>query len=853
MNFWRWKKDRGGATVSAEEQIRHKYGVFRQLLSLNNECLELLAGLQEDVGYVPPRRDVVGERVTTFLEKAREIVGALEMLSGKRYPALHDAARVQRQEVETYIAARQELTTPRLSAWLSEIDARAVSEVGGKAAALGEIKNRLGLPVPDGYVLTTEAYRQFCGIPLWTSFRDSLRDLDLADLSALQAISTKLRELVMACPVPRAVEIAITARAENLETEGWGFAVRSSALGEGGEKTFAGQFLSLLNVSLERLVDAYKRVVSERFSERALFYRLSTGLLEVESPMAVLFLPVIPARAAGIMYTRDPKDPKSEALWVTATFGLGLDIASGRMPADLFVVSRRRFHPLLESSIVRKEEQIVPEPGGGLARRALDPAQASAPSLTGADLQVLADWGVRLEEHFKAPQDVEWVLDERGRFWILQSRPLALAESVSRWARVRPRGEPLLSGGRTVYPGRASGPAFLVEEPQTLRKTPEGAVVFMRRASPEIVEIFPHIAGLVSEWGNVAGHAATLLREFKVPSVFQMAGGFERVKTGDPVSLDASLARVYSGSLWPPRQAKVALTDRFGGKASDPISRRLLTLHLLDPSAFNFRPSGCRSTHDIIRFCHEKAIEAMFSLNDRALEGGPHCSKRLMTPVPVNLYVLDLGGGLSLENPDADEVMPSQIVSRPFQGLWKGVSHPGVSWTREMPASLSDFASVMAGSLASSNSALRALGEKSYLLVADEYMNLNSRLAYHFTLVDACVSDIPANNSIFFRFAGGGATRQRRNLRACFIEACLAQHGFLVDRRGDLVNAWFKKATAEETEEHLDILGRLMACASQLDMYMTSQEVMKWYVQQFMEGNYAFRVAENDPAPADRA
>jgi pyruvate,water dikinase len=157
-----------------------------------------------------------------------------------------------------------------------------------------------------------------------------------------------------------------------------------------------------------------------------------------------------------------------------------------------------------------------------------------------------------------------------------------------------------------------------------------------------------------------------------------------------------------------------------------------------------------------------------------------------------------------------------------------------------MPASLSGLAAVMAGGLSSTASgAQRALGEKSYLLITSDYMNLNSRLAYHFTLVDACVSDTSVNY-IFFRFAGGAATQWRRNLRACFVEICLTRYGFHVDRRGDLVNAWFKNAAADDTAARLDIIGRLMACTSQLDMYMTSDEVMNWYVQQFMTGNYAF-------------
>ncbi len=165
-----------------------------------------------------------------------------------------------------------------------------------------------------------------------------------------------------------------------------------------------------------------------------------------------------------------------------------------------------------------------------------------------------------------------------------------------------------------------------------------------------------------------------------------------------------------------------------------------------------------------------------------------------------------------------------------------------------MPVSFSDFASVITGSLSSQASEVRALGERSYLLVADEYMNLNSRLAYHFSLVDACLSDTPSHNYISFRFTGGGATHQRRSLRACFLENCLLHYGFVVDRRGDLVNAWFKRAPAEDTEMNLDILGRLMACSSQLDMYMNSHDAMKWYTREFLAGNYSFSVGNTEPS-----
>lgn len=822
------------------DRVRARYNSFRELLALNNESLEMMAGLQEDLQFVPPRRDVLGDRIATIFNRVGEVTAALERLTGMGRQPLADSLEQQRHEVERYSVVLDEQQKPRLAAWLSEITSASDNDAGSKAAVLGEIRNKVGLPVPDGFVLTTEAYRQYCGIPLWTEIRDATRDLDLGDLPAVQRISEMLTRRAMESELPRAVEVAIAARVEVLLKNGGSVAVRSSARGEGGARSYAGQFLSLLNVPAAQAVEAYKNVVAARFSERALFYRLSAGLREVDNPMAALFLLMVPARAAGIMYSRDPANPKSKNLWITATHGLGLEIASGRTPADLFIVSRSQPHGVVERNIVDKQEQLVLRDDGGVAAIPLAARERTEPSLQDGELRTLAEWAVQLEEHFHSPQDVEWVLGRDGRLWIVQSRPLVNVEASLSKAHSLPKGEPRLKGGRTIYPGRTSGPAYLVEEIQNIGTPPPGAVVFIRKPSPEIIEIFPRIAGLVAEWGNVAGHAAALLREFRIPSVFQMEGAFECLRSGDPVSLDAGQARVYPGTLWPAVRREESVTERYAERAGDPISARLLTLNLLDPLAHNFRPAGCKSAHDILRYCHEKAIEAMFEVNDRELERGIGNLKELKTPLPLHLSVLDLGGGIAATDPAAPSVTPDEIVSRPFRGLWRGISHPGVTWTREMPTSLGDLASVLATSLAPQSGGMRALGERSYLLVAAEYMNLNSRLAYHYSLVDACLSEVPGNNYISFRFEGGGTARARRNLRACFIERCLVHHGFHVDRRGDLVNAWFRKAPPDQTTDRLDVLGRLLACSSQLDMYMESTEVMNWFAEQFIAGNYAF-------------
>ena len=219
MGLWRRGTRTTEAPVAVADRVRAKYASFRELLALNNESLELMALLQEDLQYVPPRRDVLCDRIPIIFTRIGEVVAALQRLTGVRYDSLAAALDAQQHEIERYSAALEELVRPRFSAWLSEVNARSEDDVGGKAAMLGEIRNRLGLPVPDGFVLTTEAYRQYCGIPLWAEIRDAIRNLDLKDLDAVRRVSEALTRKAMDCPLPRAVEVAITGRDRNVAEE----------------------------------------------------------------------------------------------------------------------------------------------------------------------------------------------------------------------------------------------------------------------------------------------------------------------------------------------------------------------------------------------------------------------------------------------------------------------------------------------------------------------------------------------------------------------------------------------------------------------------------------------------------
>jgi pyruvate,water dikinase len=130
------------------------------------------------------------------------------------------------------------------------------------------------------------------------------------------------------------------------------------------------------------------------------------------------------------------------------------------------------------------------------------------------------------------------------------------------------------------------------------------------------------------------------------------------------------------------------------------------------------------------------------------------------------------------------------------------------------------------------------MGDRNYLLAAPEYMNMNLRLAYHYSMVDALVGESPENNVVNFRFRGGGAGADRRELRARFLSETLLRSRFSVDRRGDLITAWFRRFPRNRSEEALEMLGRLLACSRQLDMMLRHAGMAREYSERFLAGEY---------------
>jgi pyruvate,water dikinase len=802
------------AQATAAPELRSRHEALRDLLDRNGVLLELLAEIQLDLRLLVPGDPVVRTRALRILDATLLQAQTLNVLADDRYRGLYAVhARLEDEIRRVLDEERRRLHSDPIVVPLSACRAADQSLVGGKASRLGELLQSLPDRVPEGFVVTTAA----CGRLLAHGetggrLRELMRGLDLVtDDARLGQLAAEARGLLARAPIPDEVAGAIRQGAAALpEVTSW--AVRSSAVGEDGPFSFAGQFETRLHVPGNEIVSAWRQVVASTFSEHALRYRLACGLFELTTPMAVLVMPMVGARSAGVLYTRDPARPDEDTLLVSAVRGLAPDVVGGLLDAETALVAR-----------------------GSLAVRERVPG--SLPSaLSDDDLARLARLGLEAESIFQEALDVEWAMDGGGRPRLLQARPLVVSRTTPI---IHPApSSPVARGGRTVVGGRAVGPVSLA--PSAALPGPDGSVMVVRQALPELGHLLPRVEGLVAEQGSVAGHLASLAREFGVPSVFGMPEVTTRLAAGETVSLDATSCQVHRGVAWPVegRAARKQARERRSASRS-PLHRLLLHLDLTDPRASSFQPRGCHSLHDIIRLCHERGVAALFE-GGGWREGSRAGALRLRDgPLADGAWVLDAGGGLALPEEGArGDVEPRQVLSRPFHALWRGMTAPGITWSGRRNVDLRGLASVVASSLTRVDGDAASLDATAYLIVAMDYVNFNARMAYHFAMVDSVVGEIPESNEVSFRFWGGGAGRAQRDLRAVFLAEVLERSAFTVERRGDLVTARLRRAPAPASEAGLELLGRLMGCARQLDMLLHSESQVTEMVESFFEGRY---------------
>ncbi|MFP8905402.1 rifamycin-inactivating phosphotransferase [Streptomyces atacamensis] len=305
---------------------------------------------------------------------------------------------------------------------LGEVAGTRVAAVGGKAAHLGELSRIEGIRVPDGFCVTTDAFRRVVArMPSIDEQLDELARADPDDRETIRTLGARLRRAVEGAAVPGDVAEAIT-RALARFGERAAYAVRSSATAEDlPTASFAGQQDTYLNVvGTAAVLEHVSRCWASLFTERAVTYRLRKGVDHRTVRMAVVVQRMVFPDASGILFTADPVTGHRKTATVDAGFGLGEALVSGLVNPDVFKV---RDGEIVDKTIVAKQRAVHALPTGGTRDVAVDARRQEQPALTDAQAVRLVQLGRRIEAHFGRPQDIEWCLDGDD-FHIVQSRPI---------------------------------------------------------------------------------------------------------------------------------------------------------------------------------------------------------------------------------------------------------------------------------------------------------------------------------------------------------------------------------------------------------------------------------------------
>jgi pyruvate,water dikinase len=823
--------------------FKSRYHQFKLLLNANNKALELMAEMEEALrGTWPFGMSFVRARSTSVSTNVFQIVMHLNELSAGKYEALYERFKEIQKRINPFIYPKTATKEGPLVLPLRDVDRDMADQAGSKLANLGEIRNRIHLRVPDGFVITAQAYHRFMEQnELQAEIDKRIQATDVDRVDKLYDLSAGIQQLIIGSLLPEYLERDILENYSLLKGDaekGPTVAMRSSALGEDLAGTsFAGQYRSELNVSEENLIQSYKEIIASKYGVPAMSYRFNRGIRDEDVPMCVGCICMVDAVAGGVVYSRDPMRIRDDVVVINSVWGLPKSVVDGSTNPDFFLVSRGDSVKIIRKEIAVKEQKFMCYADEGICRLDVNDEERNLPSLSDENAIELARLAVRLEEYYGIPQDIEWAIEEDGSITLLQCRPLQKTEVQQKFRYQEKTGKQgtdsvLLQGGMTASPGAAAGPVYVVKKDIDTFRFPEGAVLVTAQALPRWATLLNRAAAVVTEQGSIAGHFGNVSREFGVPALFGLKGAIDKLKNGEVVTVDADSLTVYEGRvddlLKKTEKSKNLMEGSPVFEALNGASRLIIPLNLLDPGAPEFRPDNCRTFHDITRFSHEKAVEEMFRFgkDHHFLE---RSSKQLLCEVPMQWWVLNLDDGF-YEEVEGKHVKLENICSIPMLALWEGIT--AVPWAGPPPVDGKGFMSVMFQ--ATANTALvpgmrSQYTDRNYFMISKNYCSLTSRLGFHFSTVETLVSDRSSENYISFQYKGGAADYQRKRRRIIFVKEILEKYGFRVDVKEDSLIARLEDYEEDFMKKSLKILGYLTMHTRQLDMIMANDSKVSYY------------------------
>ncbi|MCI4344168.1 MAG: phosphoenolpyruvate synthase [Thermoplasmata archaeon] len=469
--------------------------------------------------------------------------------------------------------------------------------VGGKAGKLGELV-RQGLPIPPGFVVTTECYQAFVDqTPLAAEIPAAIATLDLDRPDSVDAVAKRIRSIFEATEFPEEMRAALEqAYRHYVESHEVRFsAVRSSATAEDLEgASFAGLQETYLNVTgTDEVLAAIRKCWGSLFTGRVLVYRARKGFDHLQVRLAVLVQKMVESEVSGILFTRDPNTGENHMI-IEAGFGLGEAIVGGEVTPDHYVVDGMT-QRIVHKQISEQNFRVVRAEGGGNRREDLDAEHRSIQKLSDERIEQLASLARVIESHYRRPMDIEWCEDGSG-LYIVQARPITTisakamgtpapaphmappvshgpkesraAPTPSKGSESEGMGEAIVRG-LGASPGIASGRARLTLKAAEMDRLKEGEILVTSMTTPDMVPAMTKSAGIVTDEGGMTCHAAIVSRELGVPCIVGTRTATKTIADGAEITLDGKTGLVYAGRRAEKTAAPAPEAAAHGGGGSD--------------------------------------------------------------------------------------------------------------------------------------------------------------------------------------------------------------------------------------------------------------------------------------------
>ncbi|MCX8027790.1 MAG: PEP-utilizing enzyme, partial [Thermodesulfovibrionales bacterium] len=713
---------------SQDNELFEKYRFFKTLLNHNKRALSIIAEM-EQLYYSGKPFTLNHIRIfyEELLESVTGVVICLEKMTGNTYNDL--LSRITEIDAVLFEKFQSTCTIPLsvMTIDLDDVTPDMRRLVGNKSLNLAIIKNQLGIQTPSGFVITSFAFERFLEFnKLHHIIHGLLGGLSPDDYEEIEKVSNTLKRHILQSEIPpeMADEIKRCLHALKLKSSNpLMTAVRSSAVGEDTEATFAGQYDTVLNVSEENILDAYKQVIASKYSSRSITYRLLFGLDDKDTPMAVLVIEMIDAKSSGVLYTVDPAIAPRCPLKVTAIYGVGEHLVSGKAVSDTFLLDRIE-DSIIHSEIVKKEKKLVLDPDGGTRLVDIPTDEQSQPSISNSTLIELRRKGLLIEEYFESPQDIEWVVDKDDKLFILQSRNLNVKvmniEDQQEIEEIKDA-TILIKGGETASSGVCAGTVFMLKNLQDIANLTNDVILVTEQALPDIAKHIGKIKGIITDYGSTASHMASVAREFSIPALFGTKKATSVLQHGQTITLWAEKGIVYEGIV--ERLLKDAIPTKkmiFQStvhKRMREVLDQISPLNLVDAHSDDFTPQNAISFHDIIRYTHEMSVRDMFGISTQKRSE----AFKLNTNLPLTIWIILLTDKKSRQ--ESRKIDIDDITSLPFKALWNGFTHPGVNWEGTMSLDNSKISTSL--STLAMSEITDIPNYDSYAVLSDDYMNLS--------------------------------------------------------------------------------------------------------------------------------